>query len=159
MHSRFLSTLVGLAVYALLVLFLYTLHRIAVSGTVQQLYPLWYSAAELLLKGATAVAPGFAAGWVFRHRGFSSGALVGGIGGLIEVLVMAAADSVSFGSFASRIAVGAVSTALANAMTNSAGSVAGAYWRARTARPEPEGAEPAPEAKRRRRSHRSSSSS
>lgn len=135
------SVAAGIAVYLALVLLLYAIGRIALPRS-GGLYPLWYTGAELLLKSFTAVAPGFVAGWICRTKGIGPGAIVGGIGGAIEIILIAALTGAPFDAYAKRIAVNIVFTGIGSALTNAAGGSAGRSLRARL-RPYKESAAPA----------------
>ncbi len=139
MKQRVVSVMVAVSLYIGLVLALYALNRM---GTPRpgELFPLWYSGAEILLKAVTAIGPGICAGWLGGSRGLAAGATAGGVGGTIEVIMLSALGGVPFGEFSGRIAVGAVCTAAASALTNAAGGIAGEFFRRQARRP----ASPAP---------------
>ena len=120
----------GLAVYLGLVLALHFLGKLALPRG-GGLYPLWYTGIELLLKALIAVVPGFAAGWVSRSRGLGTGALVGAIGGVLEVVLISALTGSLFDAYAKRIALTSVATALGAALTNALAGSAGRSLRAR----------------------------
>ncbi len=96
----------GLALYALLVL---------------ALQPL--AAAAIPLNALKAVAPGFAAGWLQRSRGLRCGALVGALGGLVEVSLVIFAD-LPLG-VPDPLVIASVYTVAGAALTNALGGAAG----------------------------------
>ena len=145
-----LSLGVGLGVYVGLAIVLYGVHRYAVptgSGWV----PAWYTAGELLAKAIIAVVPGFVTGWICKDRGALPGAVVGAVGGFIDIVMVAALTGIPFRAFGTRIIVTAVFTSIANALTNAAGGSAGKTLRARANPSGTASAEPEPTRRRRRR--------
>jgi len=123
-----LSLAAGLAVYVGMVVFLYGFHRYAsVPGSAW--VPAWYTGGELLVKAAMAVAPGFVAGWICRNRGAVPGAVVGAVGGFLDVVMTSALTGIPFRAFGTRIILSAVCTAAAGAVTNAAGGIAGKAFR------------------------------
>lgn len=102
----------GLAVYAVLVLGLYGLHRLP------------FSEGEVLLNAAKAVGPGFIAGWLYRARGIMSGAVVGITGAVFELAFLALETGMPFG-IPDRLALAALYTVAGSALTNALGGAAG----------------------------------
>jgi hypothetical protein len=96
----------GLALYALLVLSLHAVHG-----------------ADILLNALKAVAPGFAAGWLGRRGGLTCGALVGALGGVVEVGLLLFAD-LPFG-IPDQLALAGLYTVAGAALTNALGGAAG----------------------------------
>ena len=96
----------GLALYSLLVL---------------GLQPL--AAAAIPLNALKAVVPGFAAGWLQRSRGLRCGALVGALGGLVEVSLVVFAD-LPLG-IPDQLVLASVYTVAGAALTNALGGAAG----------------------------------
>lgn len=96
----------GLALYALLVLGLDALEGAAIP-----------------LSALKAVAPGFAAGWLGRARGLKCGALVGALGGLVEVGRLAFAE-LPLG-VPDQLVLAGVYTVAGAALTNAFGGAAG----------------------------------
>src|SRR5687768_2488275 len=96
----------GLALYALLVLGLPAL-----------------SGAEIPITALKAVAPGFAAGWLQRSRGLASGALVGALGGVVEVGLVVFAD-LPLG-IPDQLVLAGIYTVAGAALTNALGGAAG----------------------------------
>ena len=95
MNTRASAVIAGLAAYAVLVMAVYGLHRLAF-GDSGGPYPTWYSAGELVLNGAKAVAPGLIVGWLCRVRGIGAGAMVGAAGGVGEILLLGALTGLTF---------------------------------------------------------------
>jgi len=128
MSQRANAIATGLGLYVALVIAFYVLHRLAFGNTGGP-YPIWYSAGELIFNAAKAVIPGAAVGWLCRVRAARSGAIVGGIGGLIEVLMFGVLTGVPFSEFPGRMTVATVVTALTSAFTNAIGGAAGVFLR------------------------------
>jgi len=96
----------GLALYALLVLGLDALEGVAIP-----------------LNALKAVLPGFAAGWLGRARGLKRGALVGALGGLVEVGRLAFAE-LPLG-VPDQLVLASAYTVAGAALTNALGGAAG----------------------------------
>jgi hypothetical protein len=96
----------GLALYALLVVGLRTL-----------------AGGEIFLNALKAVAPGFAAGWLGRARGLRLGALVGALGAVLEVGLLAFAD-LPLG-VPEQLVLAAAYIVAGGALTNALGGAAG----------------------------------
>jgi hypothetical protein len=102
----------GLALYALLVLALHGL-----------------PAADVPINALKAVVPGFAAGWLQSSRGLTYGAMVGALGGLLEVGLVVFAD-LPLG-IPDQLALAAAYTVAGSALTSALGGAAGESLRAR----------------------------
>lgn len=103
--ARMRAVAAGLALYALLVL-----------G--QSLV-----AAAIPFNALKAVGPGFAAGWLLRSRGLRCGAVVGALGGLVEVSFVVFAD-LPLG-IPDQLVLASVYTVAGAALTNALGGAAG----------------------------------
>ena len=127
MSQRAKAIAAGFGLYVALILMLYASHRLAF-GDSGGPYPIWYSAGEAVINAAKAVIPGATVGWLCRFGAVRSGATVGGIGGVIEVLVLGALTGVAaFSEFPGRMAVATIVTALTSAFTNAIGGAAGVF--------------------------------
>jgi hypothetical protein len=125
MNQRAKAIAVGVAFYVAFVMAFYGSHRLAF-GDGGGPYPLWYSVGELIFNAAKAVIPGAAVGWLCRLGAVRSGAVAGGIGGGIEVLMLGALTGVpAFSEFPGRMAVATIVTVLTSAFTNAFGGAAG----------------------------------
>ena len=126
MSQRANSIAAGLGFYAVLVAAFYAVHRLAfdVAGGP----PMWFWAGWPIFDAAKAVVPGAAAGWLCRAGALRSGAIVGGVGGLIEVLTLGVLNVMPLSEFPARMTVGIVVAALMSAFTNAIGAAAGAFW-------------------------------
>ena len=124
MRSRRAAIASGLGIYLVVVLFFYVLNRLAFADGGGP-YPLWYSGAEVILSAIKAVIPGFAAGWLHRGRGLRSGALVGSIGALVEVLLLAALAGFLAFEVSGRLALACVYAVAGGGLTNALGGAAG----------------------------------
>lgn len=131
MNTRASAVIAGLAAYAVLVVAVCGLHRLAF-GDSGGSYPTWYSAGELVLNGAKAVAPGLIVGWLCRVRGIGAGAMVGAAGGVGEILLLGALTGLTFSEYPNRIAVLTLLSAMVSACTNAVGSAAGIFLRTRS---------------------------
>lgn len=100
------ATAAGLALYALLVLGLDSLEG-----------------AAILLNALKAVLPGFAAGWLGSARGLKHGALVGALGGMLEVGRLAFAE-LPLG-VPDQLVLASAYTVASAALTNALGGAAG----------------------------------
>jgi hypothetical protein len=129
MSQRAIAIAVGLALYVAFVIAFYGLHRLAF-GNSGGPYPIWYSAGELLFNAAKAVVPGVAVGWLWRADAVRTGAMVGAIGGVVEVLLLGALTGVPFSEFPGRMTVVTVVTAFTSGFTNAVGGAAGRFLRA-----------------------------
>jgi hypothetical protein len=128
MSTRVTAITVGLGLYTALVLVFYGLHRLAF-GDGGGPYPLWYSVSELVLNAVRAVAPGLVIGWLSRAQALRVGAVVGAVGGVIEVILLGALTGITFTEFPGRMAVATVFTAVTGAFTNAVGAAAGQFLR------------------------------
>jgi hypothetical protein len=128
MTSLAAGVVAGVALYVALVFALYGFHALALTdGT--DAYPGWYATGDLLLRSITSVAPGLAAGWLCRARAVTAGALAGALGGIAESVFFGAMIGVPLAEFGGRIYVAAISTAIAGALTNAVGGIAGGALR------------------------------
>jgi hypothetical protein len=123
MRSRRAAIASGLGIYLAVALSFYALNRLAFDDSGP--YPLWYSGAEVMLSAIKAVIPGFAAGWLHRGRGLGSGALVGSIGALVEVLLLAALAGFLAFEVSGRLALACVYAVAGGGLTNALGGAAG----------------------------------
>lgn len=124
MRSRRAAIAAGLGIYLVVALSFYALNRLAFADE-DGPYPLWYSGAEVILSAIKAVIPGFVAGWLQRGRGLGSGALVGSIGGLVEVLLLAALAGFLAFEASGRLALACVYAVAGGGLTNALGGAAG----------------------------------
>ena len=128
MSQRAKAIAAGLVLYVALVIFFYGLHRLAFANGGGP-YPIWYSAGEVVFNALKAVAPGVLAGWLFRTAAIRTGAIVGAIGGLVEVVMLGLLTGIAFSELPGRMAVVTFLAATTSAFTNAIGSAAGAFLR------------------------------
>ena len=102
----------GLALYTLLILLLHAL-----------------PAASIPFNALKAVMPGFAAGWLLRAYGLRYGAMVGTVGGLMEVALVFLAD-LPLG-IPDQLVLASAYTVAGAALTNALGGAAGESLAAR----------------------------
>jgi hypothetical protein len=103
----------------------YALHRLAFELAGGP--PIWYWLGWPMFDAAKAVVPGVAVGWLCRAGALRSGAIVGGVGGLIEVLTFDVLNVMPLAESPGRMTVEIVVAALTSAFTNAAGAAAGAF--------------------------------
>jgi hypothetical protein len=118
----------GVALYVALVFALYGFHELALLDG-NDAYPDWYRTGDLLLRAISSVAPGLVAGWLCRAGGITAGALAGALGGIAEAIFFGAMIGVPLAEFGGRISLAAISTAIASALTNAVGGIAGGALR------------------------------
>jgi hypothetical protein len=128
MSQRAKAIAAALALYVALVILFYGLHRLAFANGGGP-YPIWYSAGEVIFNAAKAVIPGVLVGWLYRPAAVRTGAIIGAIGGLIEVVMLGVLTGVPFSEFPGRMTVATFVTALTSAFTNAVGSAAGVFLR------------------------------
>jgi hypothetical protein len=134
MTSPIWKLAVGITLYVLLALSFYGLRLLAGGGPI----PLWFSIAKVLGDAATSVAPGFVVGWLSRERGLILGAAVGAIGALVSATVIfyhwnlpppgGFVESAS-AEVVWHLSLAFILGALAAALTNAIGGIAGAAVR------------------------------
>jgi hypothetical protein len=128
MSERAKAIAAGLVLYVTLVILFYGLHRLAFADG-GGLYPIWYSASGVVFNALKAVAPGVVVGWLFRPAAIRTGAIVGAVGGLIEVVMLGVLTGIPFSEFPGRMTVVTFLAALTSAFTNAIGSAAGVFLR------------------------------
>jgi hypothetical protein len=129
MSRRANAIAAGLGLYVVLVMASYAVHRLAF-GITGGPYPIWYSAGWEIFDAAKAVVPGAAAGWLCRTGAVRSGAIVGGIGGLIQFsafLTLGVLNVIPFSGAPGRMILDIVVLALTSAFTNAIGAAAGVF--------------------------------
>ncbi len=128
MNSIAAGVVTGVGLYIALVFALYGFHELALLDG-DDVYPDWYRTGDLLLRAMSSVAPGLLAGWLCRAGGITAGALAGALGGIAEAVFFGAMIGVPLAEFGGRITLAAISTAIASALTNAVGGIAGGALR------------------------------
>jgi hypothetical protein len=129
MSQRANAIAAGLGLYVVLVVAFYAVHRLAF-GITGGPYPIWYSMGWEVLDAAKAVVPGVAVGWLCRTGAVRSGAIVGGVGGLVQFLTFFAVgvlNVIPFSGAPGRMILEIVVIVLTSAFTNAAGAAAGVF--------------------------------
>lgn len=136
MTSQAWKVVIGATIYFLVALSLYGLRFLAGGGPI----PIWFAIAKALGEAVLSVGPGFLVGWLSRERGFMLGAAAGAIGALVSTaaifyhwnlpppggFVEPMSDEVFWHLIPAFVLI-----ALAAALTNAIGGIAGAALRRR----------------------------
>jgi hypothetical protein len=120
---------VGIALYVALVMSIYGLSLVA-SQDDGGLIPLWFASMQILLEAITSFLPGLLVGWLSSRRELMLGAVTGAIGAIVGgVLLLSLWGLPPLGELYWRVIAGLVSGAMAAAVTNAIGAIAGVTLR------------------------------